>query len=98
MSKNPIGRRVGAILERATMMLSSPFGDLRPVPFASRLLDERARGMVPVWPTTERYADRLVEGLEALRETRGPEVFAAIADAPKDTNLDWPARLSALIR
>lgn len=89
---------MGTILERATMMLIAPFGDTRPIALANRLLDERARGMVPVWPTTDRYADRLVEGLEELLETRGTEVFAAIATAPTETTLDWPERLSVLIR
>lgn len=96
MSDNPIGRKVGGILQRATMLLVTSLGDTRPVALATWLLNERVRGRVPVWPTTNRLADRLVEGLEALSETRGPEVIASIMTAPTDTALDWPERLRGL--
>lgn len=96
MTGNSIAARIGAILKQATMSFVPFLGDTRPIALATWLLNERARGMVPVWPTTERNADRLVEGLEALSETRGPEVIAAILTAPADTALDWPERLRPL--
>ena len=69
-----------------------------PTGLASRLLDEIAGGMVPVWPTTERYADRLVEGFETLMERRGPEVIRAILQAPSDGPLVWSRILAPLTR
>lgn len=54
--------------------------------------------MTPVWPTTERHAIRLVEGLLDLRETRGVEVMRAVVRAPRDTPLDWQAQLRVLTR
>ncbi len=67
-----------------------------PIGLATRLLDEIARGMVPVWPTTRRHADRLVEGLELARERRGPEVIRAILRAPADGPLPWSRLLKPL--
>lgn len=96
MTGTTIGERVGSVLKRATMTFAPFLGDTRPVALATWLLDERARGLVPVWPTTARLAQRLVEGLEILRETRGPEVIAAILAAPTDTSFDWPERLRGL--
>lgn len=95
MSKSS-GGRTRKILKRAGMKLSTPFADMRPLAMANRLLDERARGMVPVWPTTDRYAHRLAEGFEMLKETRGEEVAEAIAEAPEDTGIDWRAHFTVV--
>lgn len=97
MMAQSTGRPIRRILKRAAMLLSAPFGDLKPVAMANRLLDERARGMKPVWPTTDLYADQLVEGFEELQEVRGPEIIAAILVAPVDTHIDWPQRFNKLI-
>ena len=70
--------------------------DTSPTALAARLLDEIARGMMPVWPTTERYADRLVEGLMELRDTRGREVYRAVVMAPENCAIDWRERLKPL--
>lgn len=81
------------------MHIRSPLlslGNAEPAALAGRLLDEIEGGMVPVWPSTERYADRLVRGLEILQTTRGPSVLRAVVDAPRDTVLDWPMRLGHL--
>lgn len=71
--------------------------DTSPVALATRLLDEIGQGMLPVWPSTERYADRLLEGLMELRGTRGREVYRAVVLAPRDTQIDWRERLRPLI-
>lgn len=82
------------------MRIRSPLlalGSADPIDLAGQLLDEIERGHVPVWPTTVRYAERLVHGLEALLETRGRDVVRAVALAPVGTPLDWPSRLKPLI-
>lgn len=71
--------------------------DPSPASLAARLLDEIGRGMIPVWPSTERYADRLLEGLMELRNTRGREVYRAVVLAPRDTQIDWREQLRPLI-
>lgn len=81
------------------MRITSPLVSLvetTPTRLAACLLDEMAYGMMPVWPTTERYADHLVEGLLALRDTRGVEVMRAIVNAPRDSVIEWPNRLRVL--
>lgn len=87
------------ILQRAGMRIASPLASLvevTPTRMAARLLDEIAWGMKPVWPTTERYADRLVEGLLTLCETRGVEVVRAVISAPDDATIEWRLRLRPL--
>jgi hypothetical protein len=94
-----LARLRGALLQGAAMHIASPLASLvdnTPVRMATHLLDEIAWGMKPVWPTTERYADRLVEGLRALRETRGVEVVRAIVNAPDDAAIEWRRRLRPL--
>lgn len=81
------------------MSLIAPFftfGSSKPIDLANRLLDEIEAGLVPVWPSTEHYADWIVEGLDVLRETRGITVLKAVLGAPENTVLDWPSRLSRL--
>jgi hypothetical protein len=92
--------RLVSILKTRMTRFRSPLAaliDSSPAALAGCLLDEIERGMVPVWPTTERYADRLVDGLIELRGTREREVHRAVLLAPLDTQIDWPERLEALI-
>jgi len=70
--------------------------DSSPLALARRLLDDIERGLLPVWPTTDRYADRMVEGLEQISVTRRTEVLRAIMLAPENAVIDWHARLDTL--
>lgn len=73
-----------------------PAFDMHGIRLASRLLDEIASGMKPVWPTTEIYADHLVKGLKIVMETRGPEVIRLILLAPRQGQIDWDRLLRPL--
>jgi hypothetical protein len=72
------------------------FGSDDPASLASWLLDEISRGMVPVWPSTRRCADRIAVGLGALREGRRLEVDRAVSLAPTGGSLDWSELLAAV--
>lgn len=63
--------------------------DADPASLASQLLSEMRRGLVPVWPTTERFAHALGLGLTILSRTRGPEVAMAVCAAPSSGPVDW---------
>lgn len=71
--------------------------DTSPAALAGTLLDEIERGMMPVWPTTDRYASRMVEGLTELRRTRPGEVYRAVVLAPVDTRIDWDGLLRTVL-
>jgi len=67
------------------------------VSLASWLLEEISRGHMPVWPSTPRYAARIVEGMAFLHGTRREEVMAALSTVPWSAVLDWD-RLLAPVR
>ena len=88
-----LAHRLYVILQSATMRLPTKvtsLGSTTPAGLAGHLLTEISKGQVPVYPTTERIAERLVTGLVALQETRPLEVHRAVLLAPRDGNLDWP--------
>lgn len=56
---------------------------------ADRLIHEIETGMVPVWPTTRAYAQKLVLGLRSMRLSRPEKVATIMELAPRDTPIDW---------
>ncbi len=68
-----------------------------PTSLAGWLLEEISRGMVPVWPSTRPYAERMVEGLCRLHSTRRREVMTAVGIAPDASPLDWMTLLSPVV-
>lgn len=68
-----------------------------PASLAGWLLEEISRGMHPVWPTTRRYAERMVQGLSMLHATRRDDVMCAIRAAPEHGHLDWPSLLDPIV-
>lgn len=67
-----------------------------PVSLAAWLLEEISRGLVPVWPSTPRYAARIVDGLVELHRTRAHDVMTALPTAPHGSVLDWQALFAPL--
>lgn len=72
------------------------FASEEPVALAGWLIHEMNIGLLPVWPSTDRYADLMVEGLAVLSESRPFEVVAVLSTVPQDSVIDWPHRLSRL--
>jgi len=90
---------VRSILLQGGMRIRSPMAallDSSPLALARQLLDDIERGLLPVWPSTERYADRMVEGLEQISATRRTEVLRAVMLAPEHAVIDWRSRLDTL--
>lgn len=76
-----------------TVPFTCPESD--PVSLASQVLSEIARGMLPVWPSTQRFTGALALGMTILSRSRGPEVARAVAAAPHDGPVDWDRLLMA---
>jgi len=70
------------------------FASEEPVALAGWLIHEMNVGLLPVWPSTDRHARLLVEGLAALSESRPSEVMAVLATVPRHSVIDWHDRLS----
>lgn len=68
-----------------------------PVSLAGWLLEEISRGMIPVWPSTRPYAERMAEGLAMLHPTRRREVMEAVEVAPDVSHLDWSSLLAPIL-
>lgn len=94
--KNTAAQFIIRICEKITSPIFH-FGNTRPYYLAKQLLDEIENGMEPVWPTTEVYADTLVEGLEIHCEKRSKTVFKAILLAPQNGPIDWKSKLENLL-
>jgi hypothetical protein len=80
------------------MVHASIFSAEDSVSLATWLLEEISRGHIPVWPSTPRYAARIVEGMAVLHGTRRGEVMAALPTAPPSSVLDWDDLLAPVRR
>lgn len=67
-----------------------------PVSLATWLLEEVSRGLLPVWPSTQLFAVRIVAGLTSLHAVRRSEVMNALPTAPESAVVDWDMLLAPL--